>query len=39
MRKLALFMAVVAVGLLLSLPTAARADFAVAILMAQWPMQ
>ena len=30
MRKLALLMVVVAVGLLLSLPTAARADFAVA---------
>ena len=30
MRKLALLMVVVAVGLLLSLPTAARADFGVA---------
>ncbi len=30
MRKLALLMVVVAVGLLLSLPTAARADFAAA---------
>jgi len=29
MRKLALFMVVLAVGLLLSLPTAARADFGV----------